>query len=142
MDKKHFVLLAVAASRNKVLTPVRLQKALFLLGQAPIVPKDWYEFEAHHYGPFCRAIYRDANRLQEEGLVMRVPVDQGGWTNTHLTVDGAKKAEEVQKDMPPGHADHVHAVVDWVETKSFGQLLTSVYAAYPEYAVNSVFRGQ
>lgn len=140
MENKDFVLLAVAAGRS--LTPVQLQKSLFLISQGlPGGEGPSYEFDAYHYGPFNAAIYRDAEELQEDGLVIRVPTQPGGWAVTLITLDGAEQAAALRKN-DPDLADQVDAVVNEVQSLSFGALLTRIYRDHPAYAKNSVFQGR
>lgn len=80
MERKDFLLLAVAAGEEP-LTPVQLQKSLFLISEANLaaVTTPLYEFEPYHYGPFCPSIYDDVISLKNEGLVIRVPARSGTW---------------------------------------------------------------
>ena len=143
MERKDFLLLVVAAGKEKPLTPVQLQKSLFLISEAnlPEAPNPLYEFEPYHYGPFDSGIYADAGILKEEGLVVRTPSDQGDWIETAITSDGLSKATSLEKGLPDATADYIREVVHWVQSQSFSGLLRAIYSAYPRYRENSVFQG-
>ena len=143
MESKDFVLLVVAAGKDKALTPVQLQKSLFLISDAdlPETPNPLYKFEPHHYGPFDADIYGDADLLQEGGLVLRVPSRHGSWIETVITPDGSSRASSLEKKLSEPTIEYIHNVVEWVQSQSFSGLLRTIYSMYPQYRENSVFRG-
>ena len=143
MDKKDILLLTVNASQTKSLTPVQLQKSLFLISQAklPELPEDIYLFEPYHYGPFCVDIYSDAEQLQKLGLLIRVPSPIGSWTNSVVTASGAQKASELEKAISAENLKFIQAIVSWVQSLSFSQLVKTIYQIYPQFRQNSVFQG-
>ena len=67
MDRKYWTLLALGAAEGKALTPVKLQKTLFLLGQVFPKMEDFYNFVPYDYGPFNASIYEDAKILAQDG---------------------------------------------------------------------------
>lgn len=142
MESKDFLLLVVAASNGKPLTPVQLQKSLFLIGEVnlPETPDPFYEFEPYHYGPFDADIYADADLLQGEGMVVRIPSRKGTWTDTAVTPVGLVKACSLEKILSPSTRDYIHSVVEWVQAQSFSTLLRTIYNEYPKYRENSVFQ--
>ena len=140
LDRRDFVLLATAAGRPPV-TPVQLQKALFLIGQECDLhdtPTPYYNFEAHHYGPFALAVYADADTLHTDGLVVRYPSPYG-WTNTVVTPDGLDKAEQLRARCPQT-AETIKSIVEKVQSLSFRDLVSMIYDEYPNYRANSVFQ--
>jgi len=143
VDKKDILLLTVNASQTKSLTPVQLQKSLFLISQAklPELPEDIYLFEPYHYGPFCVDIYSDAEQLQKLGLLIRVPSPIGSWTNSVVTASGAQKASELEKAISAENLKFIQAIVSWVQSLSFSQLVKTIYQIYPQFRQNSVFQG-
>ena len=72
---------------------------------------------------------------------MRFKSDRGAWTNTISTHSGREKAEQLKKEMDPGIVQYISEAVEWAQGLSFRELVASIYQAYPEYKVNSVFRG-
>ena len=75
MQKEDFLLMVVASGKDEPLTPVQLQKSLFLIGEHKDgfseVPQSFYDFRPYHYGPFDIRVYQDADVLAEQGLVLR-----------------------------------------------------------------------
>src|SRR5947209_2707195 len=70
MNRKDWTLLAICSANGNGLSPVQLQKALFLLSrEMPNAVGNFYHFTAYHYGPFDRAVYDDAERLAADGMV-------------------------------------------------------------------------
>jgi hypothetical protein len=141
MDRKDWTLLVINAANGKGLSPVQLQKCLFLLGQKlpSQVEDSFYHFIAHNYGPFDSSIYLDAKLLADEGLVninqafgIRFPI----YT---ITSEGAKVAQELEAKMPPYVTEYIKRLVTWSQSLSFEQLIRAIYKNYPEFSVNSVF---
>ena len=143
MDRKDFLLLVVASAKGESLTPVQLQKALFLIGKSglPETPDPFYSFEPYHYGPFDRAIYEDAEAYHLRGMMVRAPAERGGWMDTMITPNGLKEASELKKELSSIMHEFIQAIVDWVRGQSFRSLVSAIYRGYPEYSENSVFRG-
>lgn len=142
MESKDFLLLVVASAKDKPLTPVQLQKSLFLIQHAklPESPDPLYTFEPYHYGPFDIDIYRDADLLQEQGLVARVPSDSGTWIDTAITPNGSEEASLLMQRLSEASVKYIEAIVGWVQSQSFGDLVRAIYKGFPEYRENSVFQ--
>jgi len=142
VQNKDLTLLVIASAKESGLSPVQLQKSLFLLGKAkvPGIPQDFYPFYAYNYGPFHPAVYSDADALAQEGLVMLAPSGQG-WSTYIITVAGKAKAEEVGKKLEKVTLGYIEQLVSWVKSLSFNELLRAVYAAYPDFRANSIFQG-
>lgn len=142
MEKKDFLLLVVAAGEGRPLTPVQLQKTLFLIERAKLLetPKSFYEFEPYHYGPFDKDIFSDADLLDKEGLVARLPSDKGTWVDTSIIPKGSVKATVLKKDLSPQSAKFIDDVVRWAQALSFTDLVKTIYKIYPEFRENSVFQ--
>jgi len=134
--------LAIAAGGHEGLTPVQVQKTLFLLGDkcSELVGEHFYEFKPYDYGPFDVAVYDDARKLEADGLVSISP-DPGHRFNMYrITVKGAD-AKLPTAQFPTAAVDYLRAVVDWAKPLTFSQLVTSIYKAYPEMRENAVFEG-
>jgi hypothetical protein len=142
MDRKDFVLMVVAAGEDTPLTPVQLQKSLFLIEKnLPSVPDHFYEFEPYHYGPFDADVYSDADTLEGEGLLLSMRSSKGTWTDRMITPSGLRRAEEVEEGLPENVRKYIHDVVKWAQSLTFTDLVRSIYTQYPNYKQNSVFRG-
>lgn len=123
------------------LSPVQLQKSLFLLGAElrQEVGHTFYTFIPHNYGPFSKQIYLDAEQLAADGLVAieRAP---GSPAQYVITVPGRTRALEVERELAARVREYFANVVTWTQQQSFSGLIRSIYEKYPEYRVNSVFQ--
>jgi hypothetical protein len=136
-----WAMLVIAAAEGQPMTPVQLQKALFVVGKNLDLGNGFYRFEPYDYGPFCKQIYADAEGLERAGLV-RITTPQGPWEYKEYlaTADGLQRAKELRARLTPKQRDYVGRVVGWVRGRSFKELVTAIYEAYPEMAANSVFK--
>jgi len=142
MNRKDWTLLAICAAGHKGLSPVQLQKTLFLLGKEipEAVNGDFYDFQPYNYGPFDRRAYIDAEALADEG---RVEISQNAgenWNRFTATRDGEIKASYLQREVPEA-TEYLSRLVPWVQQQTFQQLVKAIYAKYPEMRANSVFQG-
>ena len=143
LEGKDFLLLVVAAGENKPLTPVQLQKTLFLINEAKLLEADesLYNFKPYHYGPFDAQVYNDADILGNEGLVYRLASEEGGWTNTVISPAGLDKAKKIREELPGPWVQYIHELVGWAQKLTFRELVSVIYKMYPQYRENSVFQG-
>ena len=141
MNREDWTLLALDGARHRGLSPVQLQKILFILGKE--FPSDvgqaYYQFMPYHYGPFDPDVYRDAETLSRRGLATISPAANIRFYS--ISEDGRQCASQIKAVAPPKAQEYLAAVVAWAQSLTFGQLVKSVYAKYPETSVNSVFRG-
>ncbi len=142
MKNKDFTLLAIAYAQDEGLTPVQLQKSLFLLSKSglPGLPTDFYAFIPYNYGPFNPEIYADADKLADEGMVFSVLMPGRTWAKYVATSEGTKQAQDIAVGTDSAVAEHLKNVVDWVKRLGFSDLLRAIYASFPEFRVNSVFQ--
>ena len=136
-------LMALACAPEGVLSPVQLQKTLFLVAERAgghIGQENLYKFVAHNYGPFSVEIYQDIDALAQEDKVNVAPGRLQRWKSYKLTENGRVEAEKALAELAPEVKDFLEDVVDWVVKRDFPDLLRAIYNEYPQYAVNSVFR--
>ncbi len=140
MTPKDWNLLVIAAAGGRDVSPVQLQKALFLLGKKlPLPPESRYDFEAYDYGPFCSAVYTDAEQLEREGLVV---IEHGGSYRRYIaTPEGREQADRLRARLEARARTYLGEVVAFVRRLSFKQLVEAIYAEFPEMRENSVYRG-
>jgi hypothetical protein len=140
-SRQEFLLLALASATDGRLTPVQVQKAMFLLKQeaSQYVGPDFYEFVPYNYGPFNSSIYDDLNALAGLGLVSIDQPQGRSWAMYTITGPGLEKADLVSDELAPLIRDYTKSVVTWIKAQSFAGLLRSIYSKYPTFAVNSVF---
>lgn len=130
--------MALAAAEGRPLSPVQLQKVLFLLGEKGKIGRDYYTFRPYNFGPFSAEIYQDAESLESEGLV-RIDRKEPGrpWALYAATADGIAAADRIKVDART--RDYVQRLVDWARSLSFQELVSAVYREFPKQRVNSIF---
>ena len=144
LTRQDWLLLALSKSPGGAMSPLRVQKVLFLFGQevGDSVGPGFYSFEPYDYGPFDAAVYVDLRRMMSAGKVRGVWRAGRSWQSYMVTASGRKAALALEKEADARLTEFLGRIVAWVRARSFSELLRSVYAAYPEFAVNSVFRGK
>ena len=139
MQRDDWTLLAIALAGRTPMTPVQLQKTLFLLSkQMPnAVGDDFYDFRPYNYGPFDRQVYVDAEELSRKGLITIDTKNRfAEYSATHAGVEAARRLAAGATVA----ADYLSRIVLWAQSLSFQQLVRAIYAKYPEYRENSVFQ--
>jgi uncharacterized protein len=127
LQKKEWTLLVIALAGRRPLSPVHLQKSVFLIGQLlpnEVLPEDYYEFVPYNYGPFCTEVYADAETLAEEGLVQISYVAAHSYSQYAATPEGIEEGGRLYTLLPPREAEHVKLIVDWVRAQSFSGLVS------------------
>lgn len=145
LTREQLAIIALGLAAPKKLTPVQLQKTVFLFQKA-IEEGNWnkmlaskYEFVPYDYGPFCKQVYRDVSAARVEGLA---DVDESSrYVQYAATSIGKQQAEQSLEDLPAPLANHMRDLAKWVRQQSFSGLVGSIYRKYPEMKANSVFRG-
>ena len=139
MQRQDVLLSILAAAEGEPLTPSQVQKVAFLVGKefSDGLPADFYEFEKHHYGPLCIEIYRDAEALQSQGMVMILINKEGGWKEYAATYKGVVASGNCERHPIFAYA---REKVAWAKRLSFPQLVSAIYQQYPEYRENSAFQ--
>ena len=139
-DRTDVLLKIITAAEGDPLSPVQLQKIAFLVGEecAEFVPKSYYKFVPYDYGPFCIDIYRDAEKLEQQGLVSIEFNPTGGWKEYRATF---RSSGEGTTSIPKIVADYIEKAVKWGKELTFRELVSSIYHHYPQYRENSIFNG-
>lgn len=142
MKNRDITLLVIAAAGDTGLTPVQLMKSVFLISRSGLsdLPSNFYTFFAYNYGPFHPGVYRDVEALVSEELVLEINGTGRSWPKYTITQAGLGYAEDLKHQVAREFSDHVGAVVNWVQSLTFNQLLRAIYAKYPEMRENSVFQ--
>ncbi len=128
------------------LDPIRLQQGLFLFSRCPgVPPPSKYVFEPGIYGPLSNELYRDLYRLAGARLLEPRPVKGLTWC-LYKPIDTT--FERARESLRLAEADDLDdatrrlaEIKHYVSSVDFGELLELVYAEYPEFAINSAFRG-
>lgn len=144
MNKKDWALLTLALVNGKELSPVQLQKAIFLFEKllpSSVMPADFYEFVPYNYGPFCSAIYDDVMDLESEGFAKIIVPTTKSYREYTATPAGIAKGMQLRECLPIEIAAYAEILVNWVQQRTFTELVSAVYERYPEYRANSIFKG-
>ena len=142
MERKKWLLIVLAMGDS--LSPVQLQKSLFLISKEipDIKQDDFYQFNPYDYGPFDAAIYSDALALATEELaIIENPIERG-WRRYRITDTGREEAEKLMSTLPKPKLDQTRDIVALVKSLSFSGLVRKIYEKYPVYRVNSVFQSE
>lgn len=141
MDRTEYVLAVMAHQGDRAtFTPVQLQKLFFLLDRE--IPEKtqgpWFEFQPYDYGPFDQGVYREFEKLREEGLA--IILNQSNIRSYQLTAQGLGKGLKLIGQFPAEARVYISRVGEYVRRLSFGELVSSIYKAYPEMKSKSIFR--
>jgi hypothetical protein len=140
MKKSDWLLLALHYSENG-LSPIQLQKSLFLLGteREKQVGSRFYRFSPYNYGPFDSTIYADAENLAKEGWVSISEQTIAQPRQYEVTHTGRVQATRLEGKADPEALEYLKRVVQWVKAQSFRSLVEAIYRKYPQQRAKSVF---
>jgi hypothetical protein len=144
MTTRHeWLLLALAHRNGQPMTPVQIQKAMFLMGMEAkkLVGPGFYQFVPYNYGPFDANVYHDLDGLVLKGMVTAESFPGRSWKMYNVTAAGLVAANRVRSSANETAVDFLGKVVEWVSSMSFPQLVRAIYAKYPAFRANSVFTG-
>lgn len=139
LERKHWTLLAIASANGASVSPVQLQKALFVLGRElpDLVGEGYYDFQPYNYGPFDSTVYEDAEALAEDGLVsINRPYR---WSEYAATPEGMHLAASLRERASPSAAQFLSDLVSWARQLTFQDLVRAIYARYPDTRAKSIF---
>lgn len=141
MERKAWVLLTVSFAGGSGLSPVQLQKCIFLLGQEQkdYIGEGFYEFLPYNYGPFSKSVYRDAEELASEGLIL-IERPVSSFSTYIISPEGSERARQLINEENSPAVAYLRNVVEWARPLSFSELVRAIYSRYPDYRVNSVFQ--
>lgn len=133
------LLIAAGADGPYGFDPIRLMKGVFLVSQrGPEEWRAWFDFSPYSYGPFDSGVYALRDRLLRDG---HLDAEQHGrYANYFLTDSGKGRVQQLKDELPAKTVDWLASIGSYVTSKSFARLLREVYAAFPEYATQSVMR--
>ena len=142
-DRQRFMLAALATDPDAEFAPVQVQKLFFLLDEnlSDVIARRQFSFEPYDYGPFDKAVYRELEALQGQGLVNIEQVGaSAGQRRYSLTPRGQQAGEQVLLQLPEFARQYMTDLSAWVRSLSFSRLVGSIYKAYPHMRENSVFQ--
>ena len=136
MEKRDWLLLCIG---NRM-EPIQIQKTLFKFAMESGASKnELYTFVPYNWGPLSMAIYDDLGELREGGLVEFMPSGRG-WNIYHPNEAGKEKQNALKNQANPDLLAKLNAAREYVTSRSFEELLEDIYAEYPDYATESLFR--
>ena len=143
MLKRDWTLLVIAAAKGEKVSPVQLQKALFLLSDKlsneQRQTKSFYKFEPYDYGPFCADVYSDAEALAASDLVC-IACENFSFRQYSVTPKGEAGAAKLRKELDGPVRIYLDAIVEWVRSQPFAELVQAIYKMYPAMKANSIFQ--
>ena len=124
---------------SQPLDRLRMQKGVFLLEmRGPPSWRDLFDFGPYDWGPYSRDLASTVEHLVAEGCLEKDRLPRRRYHAYRTTSLGE---ESISEQLNPREERFVAKVRDFVTSRSFAQLLRDVYAAHPEYASRSRFRG-
>ena len=120
VEPKDWLLLAIAAAGEAGLSPIQLQRSLFLLSQKrkTHVGPDFYQFEPGDAWPFSRALYEDLDAFVAVGDVVKEYRTESTRSVFRLAESGRTLAEELQPRLKPEASSYLEEAVAWVTEQS------------------------
>lgn len=143
MNREDWTLLAVASAEGEPLSPVQLQKSLFIIGEKLahfIGDTSFYDFVPYNYGPFDPVVYEDAVSLEREKFVTIRKAPEQRWNEYSATREGLERAQELRIGLSEEVLNYIDLVVNWTRELSFDDLIRAIYKEFPESRRNSVFQ--
>lgn len=116
----------------------KLQKYIFLLMKIHL-PKDYFHFKAHRFGPFSDQINQSLYSLNKLNLIReRFHESDFGGYNSYILTDKGKEllGKWVDEDLIVKAKD----ILDKFGEMSYRELLTYVYEKYPKMTTNSIIK--
>lgn len=141
--RQEWLLMALAHRNGEPMTPAQIQKAMFLMSAEArqLVGQRFYDFIPYNYGPFDANVYHDLDAMVSNGLVTSTHFPGRSWRLYAVTPAGVAEAARARRTANAQGVRYLEKVVDWVSSLSFPQLVSAIYAKYPQYKANSVFTG-
>jgi hypothetical protein len=142
MNRNDWLLYVIAAADPQGLSPVQLQKTMFLVGQEmpKEVGKRYYSFQPYDYGPFTSEVYSDADLLAIEGLISIDNPNARSWRRYTATKLGIERATVLSADVSDKAREFIEKTIRWIRLLSFPDLVRTIYERYPSYRARSVFK--
>jgi len=143
MSRTDLVLALLASASGRAYSPAQLQKSAFLVStNLPNVVTDGpgFHFEPYDYGPFDRDVYIEAQKLRDRGEAEITPTPWGRWVTYAASQIGIDRGQAILDALPEPTRKYINDVSTWALAQSFNSLVKSIYDAYPQMRVNSIFR--
>ena len=141
MDRANYVLVSMSPAKKDDFSPVQVQKLFFLLDRniADHSGGPHFNFIPYDYGPFDSEVYKQLRELESSELVNVNGSNLHPSRTYRLTSAGQEQGQRQFPDFPMEVQEYIKETVKFVRAASFSELISSIYHAYPEMKVNSVF---
>ncbi len=142
-ERSKWTLFALALADGHPLSPVQLQKAVFLLGERlgkDAVATKFYNFKPYNYGPFDADVYTDAERLVGLGMVQIEEGVPSKYRSYEATEQGIEAGRQLFGTQNVEMTERAKTIVDWVRKQTFAGLVGAIYNEFPAYAEKSIFK--
>jgi len=128
-------LVAFLAASDGGVDPDRLQKGLFLLSEAGVIPsEERYRYEPYLDGPAAFDVWSDLDALVEDGLVTLRAVAGSRWREFRLSLRGRNEARTVEERIGPDAAGAVSDARSFVDSMRSHDLTAWMAARFPRFA--------
>lgn len=131
-----------SADESQPLDRVRLQKGVFLIEKRG--PAEWerfFDFVPYNWGPYSRVLQSTVDQLLAAELMTATVFAGSRYPAISASPLGERALDAVVGEIAAPYLQFVEQIRAFVTTRTFTRLLRDVYAAYPEYAMNSQFAG-
>lgn len=143
MKKHERLLVSLSPAATDWYSPVQIQKLMFLnekfMGER--IEGERFSFTPYDYGPFDSAIYKELEDLHEIGFI-EVQATNRGWNKYRVSASGLERSSKLVEQLDSGVRQYLQETSIFVRSLSFSELVSSIYRAFPEMKVNSVFKGK
>lgn len=142
MQRRQLVLAVLATAGTDAWTPVQVQKVFFLIDRKipERVSGPHFNFRPYDYGPFDPQVYRELEELEATGLATIGATDPFSMREYRLTGAGQREGRRLLESFSADVRGYFERAARFVRTRSFPELVSAIYEAFPDMRVNSVFR--
>lgn len=134
MNKRDLILQIFSLVNDKTLSPLQLQKLLFLVDEKlsiDINGTKFFNFEPYDFGPFDRQIYIELNALISTGQI----IVHNGKVRQYQLID-----DNFNVSIAENIKEKIKILADFVKKCTFKELLTAIYKEYPHTAIKAIYK--
>lgn len=123
--RRGWLLSAVSVAGQSGLSPVQLQRTLFLVCQKreELVGPDFYEFESNGSAPVSLALYADIDALVTAEYIVKEWVPESSCSTIRLSDTGRARAADFRRKMKKEALGGLEDAVAWVKEQSYQEMV-------------------
>lgn len=123
--RRGWLLFAVSVAGPSGLSPVQLQRSLFLVCQKreELVGPDFYEFESNGSGPVSLALYADIDLLVTAEYIVKEWVPESSCSIFRLSGAGRARVADFRRKMKKEALGSFEDAVAWVKEQSYQEMV-------------------